>query len=131
MEEVPVSNRARFADLSSWSAQELALFYFAARLLSSEDVCVETDFGLTDEGEPWLVLCDAESGDIFGHFAKIHEEYIACVPFCRCALMDRELPGLLSRFLQRRGIAWSTVTGPMVHSVTKLAAFGFILLHCA
>jgi len=131
MEEVPMSNRARFADTSGWSLQELALFDCAARLLSSEDICIETDFGLTDEGEPWLVLCDADSGDIFGHFARVHDEYIACVPFCLDTLKDRDLPGLLSRFLARRGIAWSAVAGPIMHGASKLAAFGVVILQCA
>jgi len=93
-----------------WSTHEFALFCRAATLLSSESRCVEIDHGLTDEGEPWLVLCDADSGDVFGHFAKLNEQYIACVPFYQCSLTAWELPGLLSRFLQRGGVAWSSVT---------------------
>jgi len=131
MEEVPVVSRVRFAGGAGWSPQELALFYWAARLLSSEDTCIETDFGLTDEGDPWLVLCGADSGDIFAHFGKIHEEYLACVPFSQCALTDLELPSLLSRFLERRGIAWSTVTGAIMHNIDKLTLFGFAILQGA
>jgi len=97
-----------------WSTHELALFARAATLLSSESRCVEIEHGLTDEGEAWLVLCDADSGDVFGHFAKLNEEYIACVPFCQCALTGWELPGLLSRFLRHRGVAWSAVTRPVI-----------------
>lgn len=97
-----------------WSTHELALFGRAATLLSSESRCVEIDHGLTDEGEAWLVLCDADSDDIFGHFAKLNGEYIACVPFCQCALTGWELPGLLSRFLRKRGVAWSTVARPVI-----------------
>ena len=124
-------DRVRLAGVSGWSPQELALFYWVSRLLSSEDTRVETDFGLTDEGEPWLVLCGADSGDIFGHFGKIHEEYLACVPFSQCAVTDLELPSLLSRFLQLRGMAWSTITGPFMHNVDKLTLFGFAILQCA
>jgi len=114
-----------------WSTHELALFCRAATLLSSESLCVETDYGLTDEGEPWLVFCNAESGDILGHFARINDEYIACVPFRRCALRGWELSGLLGRFLRQRGIAWSAAARPIICSVDKLAALGFVVLQCA
>jgi hypothetical protein len=134
-EEVSVSSITSFADQSvrpqGWSNHELALFYRAAELLSSESICVETDYGLTDEGEPWLVFCDAESGDIVGHFAKIHKEYVACIPFRQCVLTGWELSDLLSRFLRRRGIAWSTVTRPIVRNVDRIAVFGFAILQCA
>jgi len=116
---------------SDWSTQELALFYRAARSLSSEERCVETDHGLTDEGEPWLVFCDAESGDVLGHFARMNEEYFASIPFTRYALRGWELPDLLSRFLRRRGVAWSTVSCPIIRNVDKLAVFGFAILQCA
>ena len=134
-EKVWASGGACFADQrvrpSGWSTQELALFYRAARLLSSEELLIETDHGLTDEGEPWFVLCDADSSDILGHFARVRDEYIACIPFCRCALRGWELPDLLSRFLRRRGIAWSTLACPIVRSVEKLAIFGLAILQCA
>jgi hypothetical protein len=129
-----VSDSTSFADQNypaGWSPHELALFYRAARLLSSQSIHVETDYGLSDEGEPWLVLCDAESGDVFGHFARMHEEYIACVPFRRCALTGWELSELLGRFLRRRGITWSTVTRPIVRNVDRLAAIAFAILQCA
>src|SRR5262252_9818472 len=131
MEEVPMSNRARFADTSGWSLQELALFDCAARLLSSEDICIETDFGLTDEGEPWLVLCDADSGDVFGHFARLDDGYIACIPFHDGTLTGGDLRDLLSRFLRRHGITWSTVGRPIVRNADRLAALGLVVLHCA
>jgi len=131
-----VHSHTSFPDQSvhtqGWSTHELALFCRAAALLSSESLCVETDYGLTDEGEPWLVFCDAESGDILGHFARINDEYIACVPFQRCGgLRGWELSCLLSRFLLQRGIAWSTAARPIIRSVDKLAALGFVFLQCA
>jgi hypothetical protein len=129
-----VESRASFADQSvharGWSTHEMALFSRAAGLLTSESVCVETDYGLTDEGEPWLIFCDAESGDVLGHFARINEEYVACVPFRRCAVRSLELSDLLSRFLEQRGITW-TVTYPIIRNLDKLAVFGFAILQCA
>src|SRR5262245_48149399 len=66
---------------TGWSAHELALFARAAKFLSSGGLRIQTDYGLTDEGEAWLVFCNAESGDVCGHFAKMSEGYLACIPF--------------------------------------------------
>jgi len=117
---------------SGWSTEELELFGHAAKLLSYEGYSVETDYGLTDEGEPWLVLCDGDSGDIFGHFARLDEGYIACVPFDESAMTGWELGDLLRRFLRRHGIGWSTVTRPIIGNADRLAVFGLaILQQCA
>jgi hypothetical protein len=89
-----------------WSGQELALFSRAAKLLSLEGCRIETDYGLTDEGEPWLVFCNAESADVCGHFARMREGYVACIPFRDDGLRGGELRDVLGRFLWRRGIAW-------------------------
>jgi hypothetical protein len=130
-----VDDHTNFAGQSvhslGWSTHELALFCRAATLLSSENVCIETDYGLTDEGEPWLVFCDTESGDILGHFARMNEEYVACVPFRRGALRSWDLSDLLSHFLGQRGIAWSAVTHPILRNIDKLAVFGLAVLQCA
>ena len=124
-----------FADQSvrpqGWSDHELALFYRAAELLSSESIGVETDYGLTDEGEPWLVFCDTESGDVFGHFARVNEEYVACVPFRGHALTGWKLRDLLGRFLRRRGVIWLTVARPIVRNFDRLALYGLAILQCA
>ena len=76
---------------TGWSTHELALFSRAAKLLSSGGLRIETDYGLTDEGEPWLVFCNADSGDVCGHFAKMRKEYVACIPFREHGLKGWEL----------------------------------------
>jgi len=114
-----------------WSPHELALFSRAARLLASGGLRIETDYGLTDEGEPWLVFCNADSGDVFGHFARIHEGYVACIPFRGYGLRGWELPDLLSRFLRRQGIIRTAITRPLVRNANRLAAFGLAILQLA
>lgn len=117
---------------TGWSTYELELFGRAAELLCScRGFCVETDYGLTDEGEPWLVLCDADSGDVFGHFARLDDGYIACIPFHDGTLTGGDLRDLLGRFLRRHGITWSTVGRPIVRNADRLAALGLVVLHCA
>lgn len=116
---------------TGWSARELALFSRAAKLLSSGGPRIETEHGVTDEGEPWLVLCDAQSGDVCGHFAKMRQKYVACIPFRGHGLRGCELHDVLARFLRSRGISWSTVTRPLVRHADRLTALGFALLQIA
>lgn len=131
-----MSTGTSYADVNvpptGWSAHELALFSRASKLLSLGGLRVETDYGLTDEGEPWLVFCNAESGDVFGHFARMREEYVACIPFSGRGLRGGELRDVLGRFLQRRGIVvWSAVTRQFVRNFDRLAAFGLAIMQCA
>ena len=111
-----------------WSGQELALFSRAAKLLSSGGLRIETDYGLTDEGEPWLVFCNVESGDVCGHFARMREGYVACIPFRGHGLRGGELRDVLARFLRQRGITWSAVARPLVRNADRLTALGFSFL---
>ncbi|MFY0613150.1 MAG: hypothetical protein JXQ99_16585 [Hyphomicrobiaceae bacterium] len=54
-----------------WSNQEIADFYHAQQVLRSQGVGVGIDRGLTDIGEPWLVLFDDETQDVYVHIARI------------------------------------------------------------
>jgi len=120
------------AHAPGWSAHELALFHRTADFLSTEGISVETDYGLTDEGDPWLVFCDAESGEVFGHFARFHDQYVACMPFRNDGLSGWVLTDLLSRYLRLRGVGWSTVArARSMQGLDTLAAVGFLMLQCA
>ena len=79
-----------------WSRDELVLFHHAANLLPET---VEIDRGVTDEGDPWLVFCDADSGEVLAHFARIGGQHIAYV--FEGALTGRVLADLATRFLDR------------------------------
>ena len=83
-----------------WSEQDLADLRRAAKLLWQSGLCLETDCGVTDEGEPWYVFCDAESGDILVHFARVDGHYIACAPFRDSGLKGRVFHDVVDRFLQ-------------------------------
>lgn len=59
-----------------WTQQELAEFYRVESALLQAGVLLETDRGVSDEGEPWFIFCRGESGDVFIHFARIDGEYV-------------------------------------------------------
>jgi len=84
-----------------WSTHELAHLHRAAKLLRAGILSIQTDCGITDEGDPWFVFCADETGETIAHFARIGGRYIACVPFRRGALTGRILPDVIEQFLQR------------------------------
>jgi hypothetical protein len=95
----------------SWSTHEFDLLLGAARFLRSEGANLVTDYGVTDEGEPWFVFCDPDTDDVLAHFASIAGEYLACVPFRNHVLTGYDLNALLDQFLQNRCIVWPMLAG--------------------
>jgi len=59
----------------------------------------ETDSGVTDEGEPWLVFCEADTGEMFAHFARIGGEYVVCAPCLSQLLTGVTLRQLVDQFI--------------------------------
>jgi hypothetical protein len=90
------------AHRQGWSKPELAHFRRAINLLFEAGLLIETASGLTDEGEPWFVFCDASSGDVLAHFAKINGKNVVCAPLLNSALTARILPDLVERVVGRR-----------------------------
>ena len=84
-----------------WSEEELASLHRAGRLLWANGLWVESDCGLSDEGDPWFAFCDAANGDVVIHFARIDGSYIACSPFRDGALTGDLLADVIDRFLGR------------------------------
>ena len=60
-----------------WQNNELAELYRVVELLGRAGLTVDTDMGMSDEGDPWFVFCRADSGDVVVHFARIGGQYVA------------------------------------------------------
>ncbi|MCC7269026.1 MAG: hypothetical protein IT546_17020 [Caulobacteraceae bacterium] len=71
-----VSLFQRPAPLRDWSQQELAEFYRVENALIQAGMRIETDRGVTDDGEPWFAFCREDDGEVFIHFARIGGQYI-------------------------------------------------------
>jgi hypothetical protein len=54
---------------------------------------------VTDEGEPWFVFCDGDSGEILAHFARISGEYGVCAPCLNRSLTGTILRELVDHFI--------------------------------
>jgi hypothetical protein len=88
-----------------WSKRELAHFQRAANILLNAGMAVETDTGVSDEGDPWFVFCDADSGDVFAHFAKLHGTFVVSAPLMKRAITGRVFADLIETFLDH-GVDW-------------------------
>ena len=60
----------------NWSQQELAELYRVRDRLVQSGLRVALDLGLTDEGEPWAVFLQSDSGDAFVHIARLNDEVV-------------------------------------------------------
>ena len=59
-----------------WTQQELAEFYRVEDVLLQGGFAVATDRGVSDEGDPWFVVCRADTEEVIAHFARIDREYV-------------------------------------------------------
>ena len=82
-----------------WSNHELAQFHRVIADLWNVGLALETDSGGTDEGEPWFVFCDDDSGEVFAHFARISGEYVVCAPCLNRSLTGTILRELVDHFI--------------------------------
>lgn len=84
-----------------WPKHELSYFHRVGNALWSAGLRVETDSGVTDEGEPWFGFFEVESGEVVAHFARTSGKYVAYAPFLNGPLMGCALSHLVARFLDR------------------------------
>lgn len=80
-----------------WSNQELADLFRVRQLLNGANVPVETDRGVTDEGDPWFVFCHA-NGEVFIHLCRIDGAYILDSPNVLRPLRGADFNELIADF---------------------------------
>jgi hypothetical protein len=85
---------------TDWSLLELSIFEQVKRSWKLQGVHAETECGMTDEGEPWLVFCDADTGEVLCHLARLGNKYVACVPFYGVGTTGAALTDVLDDFFK-------------------------------
>ncbi|MBB98722.1 MAG: hypothetical protein CML67_04180 [Rhodobacteraceae bacterium] len=109
-----------------WSNQELANLFRVKRLLDAAGVPNEIDRGITDEGDPWFLFCDA-NGDVFIHLCRLDGVYVLDSPNINAPLRGRDFNALIEEFTARK------VTGEAATSdtqrVVRLERNGKVFLH--
>jgi hypothetical protein len=57
-------------EVRDWTQSELAQFYRVEWALSQAGIGIETDRGLSDEGDPWFAFCRASDAEVVIHIAR-------------------------------------------------------------
>src|SRR5690349_15413909 len=71
-----IAIRTTTASSSGWSSQELAEVFRLGDMLHRHGVDLAISYGVSDEGDPWLVLSDPLDAEISFHIARIDQRYI-------------------------------------------------------
>ncbi|MEM9762360.1 MAG: hypothetical protein AAF968_07620 [Pseudomonadota bacterium] len=61
---------------AGWDNEERALIARLERLLMGAGLAVEVELGETDEGDPWAAFCNANTGDVVVHIARLDGYYL-------------------------------------------------------
>jgi hypothetical protein len=94
----------RFQRPHDWTQCELAEFYRVESALIQAGLELETDRGVTDEGDPWFVFCRTDNGDVFIHFARIDGQYVAVGAALEQVVEGKDFPALVQEMLTTQ--AW-------------------------
>ena len=78
-----------------WTQQELAEFYRVETSLIRANIPIETDRGRSDEGDPWFVFCNANSGEVIVHFAQFDGTYVVASPALGSCARGRDFRALI------------------------------------
>ncbi len=88
----------RVSDRSGWTNTELAELYRVEHALVQAKIVIETDRGVTDEGDPWFVFCRAD-GEVVVHVTRFGGSYRLYSPALPTPLTGPSFSTLTKSFL--------------------------------
>jgi|SRR6056297_3171583 len=114
-----------------WGNQELAHLFRVKRILDLAGVPNSIDRGLTDEGDPWFLFCDAK-GEVFIHLCRLDGIYLLDSPNIKTPLRGADFNALIDEFVDRktRGTGGPDQPGDgNSHRVVHLNRDGKVFIH--
>ena len=88
----------RVSDRSGWTNTELAELYRVEHALVQGRIVIETDRGVTDEGDPWFIFCRAD-GEVVVHVTRFGGSYRLYSPALPTPLTGPSFSALTKSFL--------------------------------
>ena len=73
---ISIVQRLRPPPVRDWSPQEMAEFYRVESALLQAGLALESERGISDEGDPWFCFCRQDTGEVFIHFARVDGQYV-------------------------------------------------------
>lgn len=113
-----------------WSNQELAHLYRVKRLLDLAGVSNSIDRGLSDEGDPWFVFCDA-TDEVFIHLCRIDGVYFLDNPSIEKPLRGGDFTQLVEAFVQKKLRSQEQTSVKGKHQLVRFERNGKVFLHPA
>lgn len=117
-----------------WSQREIAEFYRVEAALVQAGMRLESERGISDEGDPWFAFCHADTGEVFIHFAREGGRYVVDGgPFGAAARGD-DFAALVRELIGRHPLAAPRRQGSnvMLHPAALLIALvGACFFHAA
>ncbi|MFN3460301.1 MAG: calcium-binding protein [Oceanibaculum sp.] len=121
---IPFSAIARPA--LGWTEQEKADLYRCMEMLAKAGVPYEATFGITDEGDPWLIFENPETDEVAVHIARIGGDFIAYSEPTDEVLQAGDFRSLLNQMVEARRQEAAMSTGNVYHLVAN-AVTGFAI----
>ncbi|MBU0796416.1 MAG: hypothetical protein KJ825_04220 [Alphaproteobacteria bacterium] len=109
-----------------WTEQEKAELFRCMDLLSRAGLNYETTFGVTDEGEPWLVFENPDTEEVSVHIARLGGEFVAYSEASDETLRAGDFRNLLNQVMAARRHETSTASSNVYHLVAN-AVTGFAI----
>ncbi|MBB3809096.1 hypothetical protein [Pseudochelatococcus contaminans] len=103
-----------------WNNQELAEFYRVESALIAVGFHVDTDRGLSDEGDPWFVFVDAATDNVIVHCARCDGAYLIASPAFDSVLRGFDFRSLVEGFLERQPMVLPKADTPEKKSNIRL-----------
>jgi hypothetical protein len=95
-------------------------------------VPIDTDRGVSDEGDPWFVFCRKDTGDVFVHFARIADSYVAATSAAEGAIWRQKFDDLIEKLGSENPLllpSQNQRTTLLMHPSTVFLAVVFVLFH--
>lgn len=127
-EVVPLFDAREVSSSKKWSNQDVAEIYRVASTLSRAGLPIECEEGQTDEGDRWYAFCNANTGDVIVHFARIDDRFVAQVCHLSISFSGYSFSEIVSQFLNTYPVVLpdpksANSTRVWMHPASGLAAF--------
>ncbi|WP_461369757.1 hypothetical protein [Candidatus Darwinibacter acetoxidans] len=70
-------------------------FYRVEAILVQSGLRIDTEQGISDEGDPWFAFCRADEGDVIVHIARIRGIYVLAGPWYNKAASGSDISSLV------------------------------------
>ena len=84
-----------------WSPTEVAEFYRVKSALIQAGVKIDTERGVSDEGDPWFAFCRPDDGEVIVHIARIGGLYVLAGPSYEGVSTGRDIATLVRDLVGR------------------------------